>query len=96
MPHGNNWINTFGIQKFAYNLFIWICFIERCLNNLKPPRNCSEPMYRCQEQVTYFSTRMGCCTIPYLGEGIRSCAVTIQNPCESVLSDTSNFLLSSQ
>ena len=51
--------------------------------------SCSSASSTCLDRVSTFSERMGCCTEPYLGSGVRSCrGVSVDEPCTVVLSPT--------
>ena len=40
----------------------------------------------CAENVANFTANLGCCAIPYLGAVTPSCGVTLDPPCQSVVS----------
>ena len=47
--------------------------------------SCSSASSACLDNVRLFSTRMGCCTEPYLGSGVTSCSgVSVDNACVGV------------
>lgn len=51
--------------------------------------SCSSASSTCLSYVRTFSSRMGCCTEPYLGSGVRSCrGVSVDEACAGVSSAT--------
>ena len=49
--------------------------------------SCTGASFTCLSHVSTFSSRMGCCTEPYLGSGVRSCSgVSVDAACTGVVS----------
>ena len=63
--------------------------IERLVNScpFSPSGiSCSSANSTCLDRVSTFSERMGCCTEPYLGSGVRSCrGVSVDVTCSSTV-----------
>ena len=57
-------------------------FISSCPFSSDNGISCSSASSTCLDRVRTFSERMGCCTEPYLGSGVRSCrGVSVDEPC---------------
>lgn len=50
--------------------------------------NCTSPSQTCRQLLSEFNTKLGCCTVPFLGN-ITSCGVTTQSSCISAIESSS-------
>ena len=87
---GNDFCEVLYLRRYSTN----IRFINQLVNACPFTNsgvNCSSADSTCRQYVSNFTTNMGCCTSPYLGD-VSSCNVNIVDPCESAISGSINVV----
>ena len=70
-------------------------FDDPCTSFTGTGISCSGASSDCLSFIRTFSSRMGCCTEPYLGSGVRSCSgISVDAACTGVVSSTTGVVSS--
>ena len=74
------------IRQYNGNITHFTELIRSC-RSTSSGISCSGASSTCLSRVDTFSSRMGCCTEPYLGSGVRSCSgISVDAACTGVVS----------
>ena len=77
------------IREYQGDYSSYRSLLSSCPSSDSGGISCSSATSTCLSYVRTFSDRMGCCTEPYLGSGVKSCSgVSVDDPCTGVSSAT--------
>ena len=82
---GNDFCQVLYLRRYSNNIRFINELVDACpiINSTRV--DCSSANSTCRQYVLNFTTNLGCCTVPYLGN-VSSCNVNVVDPCVSAIS----------
>ena len=82
---GDDFCEVIYLRHYSSNIRFINELVDSCPKINSARIDCSNANSTCIQYVSNFTTNVGCCTIPYIGN-VSSCNVTVIDPCESAIS----------